>query len=478
MKPVPRHPRPDPAWLRRIKAWFMEWEHRIARFPRKVIDAIWVTVYSVREFQRDFGFERAATLSFATVLSLIPLVVLVFSFAGRFGGGDRIIEWIETKAFEFVAPDFHEDIRTWLRDNISATVFESGPAGIVNVTAVLALVIAALGLMTSAERIFNRIWKVRGHRSYFRRAAVFWLILTVSPLFIASSISMVEFIKSGWLEETMARHAFVRALYEYVVPFFVAVLGFTILYGFLPSARVRLRSAFVGGFVGAFLWSVSKGAFFIYASQATETSNFYGRLATVPLFLVWLFLSWALVIYGAEVSYVHQNLASLRKKARIPEHKHSKLLMALELLTRIDVALRENHPPQTLHEISNDLGIRNEDLQGVAAMLVRAGLLIEDADTPLRFVLAFSPELMRLDGLARQMVDGDFLAESEGRFAGSKDKDPTPASRRMGEAWGALIASFEDQTLASLRTDDGAWRDRVRSTVEPRPYPEGQGDAP
>ncbi|MEZ6197670.1 MAG: YihY/virulence factor BrkB family protein [Planctomycetota bacterium] len=262
----------------------VEAERRLIELPGKLVAMVLVVFYAIREFHQDLGLDRAATLSFSTLISLIPLIVLFFSFAGRLGGGDQIIRFVEGNVLEFVAPEVHDDIRGWLNSNISRDAFGEDKTGIVNIGAIVALLTAAVGLLTSAERIFNRIWKAKGHRSYWKKLAAFWIILTTSPFLIAASLFINGLLlpKGGALDTLIEDYGWIKALYDVVIPFLVALLGITMLYVFLPATKVRMRSAVVGGVVAASLWSLSKAGFYIYVSNATTARNLYGQLATVP----------------------------------------------------------------------------------------------------------------------------------------------------------------------------------------------------
>ena len=142
---------------------------------------------AVRGFRRDFCFERAATLAFATVISLIPLAVVFLSFAVQFGAGDMVMESAREHLIPLVAEDFKEDLAEWLQNQISKDAFAKGLVGLVGLIALVSLIFAALGVFVTAERNFNRIWKAQGTRTYLQRLNTFWVVLTTSPFMITAS---------------------------------------------------------------------------------------------------------------------------------------------------------------------------------------------------------------------------------------------------------------------------------------------------
>jgi membrane protein len=407
----------------------------------RLLRGAWTVGLALRRFQRDYGFTRAAGLAFTTLISLIPLAVLFFSFAGILGGGDRIIAYVRRELFPLVAPDFQTQLNEWLDEHISATAFREGPTGVVNTLAVISLLLAAFGVLSSAERYVNEIWRTRLRRRYVQKLVVFWVILTASPFCIALSMTAGEALspEGGWIDRLQRTSIVFRSVYGFIVPMTIGFAGFATALLLLPSTRVRARSAAMGGFAAAVLWEISRHAFFLYVQKAAQIASFYPKLAALPLFLVWIYLNWVIVLFGAEVSYVHQHLEALLAERRRTQHGTERSLahVGLLLLDELARAVSSGHPPPPLAEWADARGVPPEQAARAAQHLVGLGLIAEHAEREGRFFLARDPRAIHLGTVARSLLAAEFPQD----FA--DDAHP-----RLAQGHRALIDSFGAQSLA------------------------------
>lgn len=410
---------------------------------------------ALREFRRDYCLERSATLAFATVVSLIPLAVLFLSFAVQLGAGDRVLEYAKEKILPLAAPDFQETLSVWLEENISKDAFAKGLVGVVGLVALAGLLLSALGIFVTAERNFNRIWKVRGTRTYLQKLVIFWVVLTTSPFILTASASVESLLlPAGGALEAIVRSSFLlRALYAAVVPVSIGFLGFSVLYVFLPSAKVRFRSAALGGVAAAVLWLASTKTFYIYVAR---TSSIYGSLAIVPLFLLWLYLNWAITLLGCEIAYVHQNFAYLADGVRSgsPGPAPPASFAALAFLERVCAAFSAGERPPKAAEIAKGLGLPIPLVEEVARTLSERGVVGECSGG---YCLLQAPERI-------------ILADVVACFSGSADigrrlsEAGAPGTARAFEtAEKAFRGAFEGRTLASLVAS------AAEATRDPRP---------
>jgi len=402
-------------------------------------------VRAVSEFRQNRSFTRAASLSFACILSLIPLSVLFFSFAGLLGGGDRIIAYVRQQVFPLLAPEFQDELRTWLDDNISREAFKAGPTGLVNVLAVVALMTAALGLFTVAERYLNAIWKVDRVRPFLRRAGVFWILLTTSPFLIAASMYVSEMLvpEGGVIDRMTERVWILGAIYELLVPLLIGTLGFTCVYYFLPAARVRARSALLGALVAAVLWEASKRGFFVYVSNAGRVTSFYGQLAAVPLFLVWVYVTWLVLLFGAQLAFVHQYRDALLVPSS-DEGGRSPVGLGLALLRRAASGQAARGRPAEGPMLARELGVGEGELDRVARVLAREGYVLEVAGDAGSWVLARRPEAVDLEAVARLLVREEF----------PREMGESAAAGPSAQAWEGFCSALRGRTLAALQEEE------------------------
>ncbi len=408
-----------------------------------------VIYLTAAKFRKDFCLERAASLTFFSIISLIPLTVLFFSIARSMNQGEVIKDWFLEKIPRLVAPGLKDDLRVWLEKYIGTNALVPDvDTELVNITAVCGLVIISLGIFIAAERVFNHIWQVHRRRNYLQRLVVFWVILTTSPLLAMASLSVdaaLDAANIGILRTVEDSAAFATVF---------GFLAFSLMYFFLPAVKVRLGSAVIGGLVAALLWQLSKYGFAYYLERITRVTTFYSQIAAVPLFLIWLYVTWLVVLIGGQISFVHQNRASLARLSRenAGDGKRSLPAIGFYLLYRIGAAFRSGGEIPTLREVTQDLGMaRGERVERAAEVLLQGGILLGDGARDSRHTLACDPARVNLSEVAAALRNEEFPGESSAADTGPGGKDADLVIRGLlAEANTSWEGSFEARTLADI----------------------------
>jgi len=419
--------------------------------------ARWFIVLTFKKFKSDLCLEQAASMAFITVISLIPLAVLFFSIAGVLGVGQEIINYVQDRVFPFVAPEFQHELSDWLNTYISPTAFRGIKSGIINMIAIFSLLLAAMGVFVMAERVFNHIWKVTEKRSYIQKVVAFWVVLTTSPFLILTSIWLMNFINppGGLIDQIMQQYWIVRLLYNNLVPLTVSFVAFTLAYIIVPSITVKIKSAALGGLVSAILWELSKKTFYLYVARIGHVTNFYKSLATIPLFLIWIYLTWVLVLWGVQLSYTFQNLKIL---SRIYEHQnkdrhYSKAYLGVLLLVYIGKAFRKGETVPTLEEMGQAAGIRFELLEETAEILVEKNFIFPDRSHSGQYFLARDPRYIYISDVVRCIHVYEYPAEARvfpgGGLRRAAEKDPVIMKMKeiFTNAYGSFSTGFSAITL-------------------------------
>ena len=422
----------------------------VSGFMVKIGQVIYLTA---AKFRKDFCLERAASLTFFSIISLIPLTVLFFSIARSMNQGEVIKDWFLDKIPGLVAPGLDEEIRTWLDNYIGTNALVPDvDTELVNITAVCGLVIISLGIFIAAERVFNHIWQVHRQRNYLQRLVVFWVILTTSPLLAMASLSADAALDAANIE--ILRSVEDSAAFAMVFGF----LAFSMMYFFLPAVKVRLGSAVIGGLVAALLWQLSKYGFSHYLERITKVTTFYSQIAAVPLFLIWLYVTWMVVLIGGQVSFVHQNRTSLARLSRenAGDGKRSLPALGFYILYRVGSAFRIGGEIPSLREVTQDLGMaRGEGVERAAEILLEQGILLGDGARDSRHTLACDPARVNLSEVAAALRDEEFPGESSAAEAAKGGKEADIAIRRLiAEANTAWEGSFEARTLADILPEE------------------------
>lgn len=249
----------------------------------------------IRQFLRHEGTQNAAALTYATLLSLVPLMTVTLAVFSAFPVADRVYEAIQGFIFQNFVPTSGELIQKYLEEFSSKASKMSG-AGFGF------LVVVALMMMANIDRALNAIWEVRHERSLLNKFLIYWAVLSLGPLLIGVSFLVTSYVISLPLLSDAATTGAGRYLLR-LAPVLISTLTFTMLYLVVPNRRVRLRYALAGGSAAALLFEGAKQAFGLYIRAFPTYEAIYGALATVPIFLVWVYLSWMVVLLGAELTH-------------------------------------------------------------------------------------------------------------------------------------------------------------------------------
>lgn len=250
-------------------------------------------------FQRHNLTTYAASLTFTTIFSLVPTLAVGFAMFQAFGGLDEAKALLLPRILDYLAVGVRDQFETRI-DEMLRTIH----GGAIGAVGSLFLFGAVASLLSSIEDAFNRIWSVHEHRSLLRRLSVYWTVVTITPVLLIGGLSLPSLLPQvGPLRRLLDSMGSVDFLVALMLPFVFVCSGFTIMYTFMTSARVPLRAALTGGVVAGVAWTAAVTAYTSYAGQTAFYTTVYGPLSAIPVFLFWLYLSWVIVLAGAQLSY-------------------------------------------------------------------------------------------------------------------------------------------------------------------------------
>jgi len=243
----------------------------------------------------NVGLARTvAALSFTTVLSLVPLFTVAFVYVARYPLFQEWLDALERFLVRHMLPGSSSAVRAYLAEF-------TAKSGTLQGIGIVFVVIAAVLLVATIESEINAIWGVREPRSFIRRIFVYALGVTAGPLLIGAAVYGTTWLLAASAEQVPFAS---RAVNLLATPLAIAIttLAFTLLYALLPARHVPLRMAFYGGLFVALGFEVAKYAFRLYVTTFPTYQTVYGALAALPLFLVWVYVSWVVVLVGAAVT--------------------------------------------------------------------------------------------------------------------------------------------------------------------------------
>ena len=263
-----------------------------------------ITYMVATNFLADHCIIRASALTFTTILSIVPLLAVAFSISKGFG--------LQNAGF---FRDFLMGVsagRAEVVDKILQYIANTNvkTLGWIGVGTLLLTVFTTVG---NVERAFNSIWRVKRGRTSWRKFTDFFSVIVICPIIVLVAASFTvavqkldlvhEFVTNpgyDWLEKLVFK----------LVSLALVWVGFTFVYAFVPNTRVRLKSAAVGGVIAGSMWQSAQWFYIHWQIGFTKYNAIYGSFAQLPLFLVWLYISWIIVLVGAELSYAMQHLGA------------------------------------------------------------------------------------------------------------------------------------------------------------------------
>ena len=316
---------------------------------------------------------RAMSLVYTTLLSVVPLIALSFSVLQGLGVHNELRPLL----YEILSPLGEQGVQ--ITDEVISLV-DNVRGGLLGGISLAFLVFTAVSMVQKVEESFNYVWHVAQPRSLARRFSEYLVVLLVGPVVIVVAFGMIASIGNNqfvqWLMENRAVGPLVLTLGK-LMPYVLVAATFTFLYLFVPNTRVRFMSALAGGFAGGIMW-VGIGALFTnFILYATSRQLIYSGFAVAISALIWVYLSWLVLLVGAQLAFYHQRPAFLRIGRREPALSNTmRERLALNLMFFVGHAFRERNRKITLEAIAEQLKIPSIALAPIASRLERDGLLI------------------------------------------------------------------------------------------------------
>ncbi|MES9825406.1 MAG: virulence factor BrkB family protein [Candidatus Thiodiazotropha endolucinida] len=325
----------------------------------------------LHHFSHDGGIQHVAALTYTTLLSLVPLMTVMFALLSIFPVSDRISEQIENFLFQNFVPAAGEAVQQHLK-NFSLKAAQLTGVGF------LFLILVALLLMSNIDKAFNTIWHVRRKRSPIAKFTVYWAILSLGPILIAISVGVTSYLVSIPFFSEAETVVMVRSRLLGMMPVMISALAFTLLYALVPNRSVMLRHALAGGIIAALLFEATKRGFALYITTFPTYEAIYGALAVIPIFLIWVYLSWLVTLLGAEFSYC---LGIYRHdwRERMGQ-RGDRFLLAVKILHQLREAQHQGVSTTTRQLQGQLKHATEEQLDSILLSLQRARLVLHTDD--------------------------------------------------------------------------------------------------
>ena len=263
----------------------------------------WKTFCTIfwQRFNQNKLTQAAGYLTYSTMLAIVPLIMVVFSIFSAFPVFNEVTGALKEFIFTNFAPSASDMVGQYIDEFVNNSKKMSA-------VGIISLIVVALMLINSIDRTLNSIWQDTGTRPIFTSFAIYWLILTLGPLLVGASIAASTYVKTMF--ESASNFSFGLKLLSFV-PFLSTWFIFTLIYMVVPNKKVSIKHSAAGALIAAVFFTLGKQAFTWYIVTFPSYQLIYGAMATLPIMLLWIQLSWTVVLLGAQLAAV---LAEVRSK--------------------------------------------------------------------------------------------------------------------------------------------------------------------
>lgn len=246
---------------------------------------------------------RASGLAYITLLNVVPLVAVLFALLAAFGALEGLTGRAEEMLFSLLVPTHQDEITGWI-DQFTGNASSLGFFGF------LILIATSIMLLDGIEANFNDIWHVRRARSITAKINSYTAVLVFGSVLIGASLSVSARVQAILRSNEYIVGPLTRAT-GWVVPLALTFTAFALMYLIIPNTTVGLRNAALGAAFASVAWEIGKRVFASSIGQSVQYSTLYGSLATIPIFLVWLAVTWVIILIGLEIAFTRRHLAAL-----------------------------------------------------------------------------------------------------------------------------------------------------------------------
>ena len=252
----------------------------------------------------DKVFIKASALSYTFVLSLIPLSTVIFSFYSRFGQFKEFEKDINAFLLKLFMPQYVSRIQSL----IDSLINKSSSMGIIGIVGV---VVFSILLLETVDNTLHEIWRVKRRSSRYLKYVSYWAFITLAPLFIALSLYLSSRVRQTSMGQELLTNILFTSFIKIALPWLLTSTAFFILYYVLPSFPFSVKNAIIAAATSGFFWELSKYVFDYYIEHFSLVPYIYGALSVLPMFLIWIYLSWLIALMGAELVHVLEGFGTV-----------------------------------------------------------------------------------------------------------------------------------------------------------------------
>lgn len=349
----------------------------------------------IRGFREDDLAVHAASLTFATLVSLVPLLTLGFAMLKGFGGGEEASNRL-AESMSAMPQQFRDFVQQMVDIVLRANFRTLGWVG------VAVLFVTAVQVLGSIETSFNRVWGVASSRTIWRKFTNYVSVTVVVPVLIMTAFAVSATLKNQVVAAHLSDSALVYRTLLRLTPLSTVWVAFFLLFVFMPNTHVSKRAAGFSALLSTVFWLGWQRVYINMQVALSKYDAVYGTFASVPIFLLWLYVSWMIILLGSEIAFAVQNHATYHmERSAAQASVQAKLTLAVAAVLDAARALGGGRAILNVSDYANEHRVPVRLLNDIVNLLERGGLLAELADQSGTYVLLRGPEHIRV----REVVD-------------------------------------------------------------------------
>ncbi len=279
----------------------MYWKNKLLEMLRKIREFVY---FVMKRAQNDTVLRVASSLSYTSLIALVPVLAIALAIFSAFPVFNEVRQQVQDMIIQNLMPDTGQDIKLYFAQFINATAK-------LTTIGVVGIALTAILLLSTIENSFNFIFKVTRPRRFTTKITLYWTIITLGPLLLGTAFSLKGYAAFNDVLHTVPE---LQVIMGSILPFLLTWLVLTGVYVFVPNKKVDFLNAGAGAFVAMCLFWVLRFGFSMFMVKNNTYKTLYGAVAAVPLTLVWMYLYWAAVIFGAVVTAALEEFRQLDRR--------------------------------------------------------------------------------------------------------------------------------------------------------------------
>jgi membrane protein len=359
-----------------VEVWSIN-KKKISDKKFKWIRLLQIVILSGKGFLQKRCVEKASALTYYTVLSLVPLAAMAYGIAKGFGFDQYLEDYLISLFSD------KQDIVDMILE-FSESMLARTQGGLIAGVGIVVLLWSVIKVMSNIESAFNEIWSVDKQRTITRKLSDYITIVLLAPFCLIISYSVTSYI-TDWIAETALSVEWVNRFNGLIsfglnlLPYSLLWFAFALLYIVMPNTKVQFKAAFISGIITGIAFQIVQYFYFKFQIGVSNYNAIYGSFAAIPLFLVWLQMSWTIILVGAGMAYSIQNVKNFEYELEVTQLSTGlKTKLALLILHSITEQFKKELPPQTSLEISESIDLPHRITKMILTTMTNAGLIHEE----------------------------------------------------------------------------------------------------